>query len=33
MLGNAAIKEYSFKTTVGVPPYAAGELKFRKGIK
>lgn len=33
MLGNAAIEEYAFKTTVGVPPYAAGELRFRKGIK
>lgn len=33
MLGNPAIEEQTFKTVVGVPPYAPGEIKFRKGIK
>lgn len=33
MPGNQAIKEYSFRTTVGVPPYSRAEQTFRKGIK
>lgn len=33
MPGNPAYEEYSFTTTVGVSPYAAGEIRFRKGIK
>src|SRR5262245_48027527 len=30
---NPSTREYSFNTTVGIPPYAAGEINFRKGIK
>lgn len=30
---NPSIREMSFNTTVGIPPYAAGEINFRKGIK
>lgn len=33
MLGIPAVKEISLKTVVGLPPYASGEVKFRKGIK
>jgi aminomethyltransferase len=33
MRTNPAFREYAFTTTVGVVPYAQGEVRFRKGIK
>lgn len=33
MRANPSTRELSFSTTVGIPPYAAGEINFRKGIK